>query len=376
MSSIAPIPNSGRRFRVHITNIVGTGAVQLVASLLPALERARGHRLEQIYLPDRGQIAGYRRVADGPSPTRYRRVLPNALSRLLECLVPGRRFDGPTPLLVLGDLPIRCDGPQVLFVQTPHLARGDRSGSRVGGFKYWIARAVFRANLHRATAFIVQTEAMKAALIDTYPRIRGKVRIVQQPVPMWLLASGLRRADRRGGSDDALTLIYPAAAYPHKNHALLSGVGRDADAWPVKRLMLTIPRDANPNSRVAWIDCVGLLQPSGMIAAYRNADALVFFSIAESYGFPLVEAMWIGLPIVCPDLPYARSLCGDQAIYFQPDDIESLRRALEELRARLSRWWWPDWSRQLAPIPNDWDAVAAAMLEVLFAPNDERQSTQ
>ena len=35
-------------------------------------------------------------------------------------------------------------------------------------------------------------------------------------------------------------------------------------------------------------------------------DALLFLSTDESYGFPLIEAMFVGLPIICPDLPYAR----------------------------------------------------------------------
>ncbi len=368
MSSTALPSNSHRRFRVHLTNIVGTGAVQLVASLLPALERAQGFELAQIDLPDRGELAGYRRVTNGLAPVRHQRLLPNALSRMLECLFPGRAFEGPTPLLVLGDLPIRCNVRQVVFVQTPHLAGADRSGSRIDGLKFRIARAVFRANLRHADAFIVQTETMKAALMGTYPQIKDKICVIAQPVPAWLLASGLHRTGRRGPRGDALTLVYPAALYPHKNHRLLARTTEVAGAWPIKSLMLTIPPTANPNPRIDWIHCVGLLAPMSIIAAYNNADALLFLSMSESYGFPLLEAMWVGLPIVCPDLPYARSLCGDQAIYFEADNIESLCKALEQLSTRLDNGWWPDWSTRLEAIPRDWNAVAHAMLAVVFGP--------
>jgi hypothetical protein len=344
-------------FGVHLTNIAGTGAVQLVDSLLPALERAGGHRIDRIHLPDRGPLSHYRRVTPGPAPERYVRRLPNGLSRALECLLFARHFNAQAPLLVLGDLPLRCEGRQVVFVQTLHLAQGDRSASRVAALKYLISRAVFRLNMSRPIGFIVQSETMKDAL-------RGRVHVVPQPAPAWLLESGMRRRGRRGARDAGLSLFYPAAPYPHKNHRLLNGL--NTAGWPIERLVLTIPPAMHPAPQTTCVRCVGLLAPRDVLAAYAEADALLFLSIAESYGLPLLEAMWIGLPIVCPDLPYARTLCGDQAFYFDATDTGSLLYALQALHARLSAGWWPDWSERLSRIPPDWDAVAAAMLRVLF----------
>ena len=346
--------------------MVGTGAVQLAASLLPALERSPLAHVCQLYLPDRGELAHYQPATPALMPVRQRRVLPNALSRLVECLFPGRRFGGQTPLLVLGDLPLRCRSPQVVFVHTLHLTRGSPAGSVLAALKYAIARAVFRINMRRPTAFVVQTEAMKTAVLAPYPRIADRVHVIPQPVPAWLPAAGVKRTGRRANAGDPLTLVYPAANYPHKNHRLLAHVGNDASAWPVQRLVLTIPAAADPNPAVPWIHCVGALAPQAVAAAYGEADALLFLSKAESYGFPLVEAMWSGLPIVCPDLPYARSLCGEQAIYFDPLSIDSLRAALQTLQTRLRKGWWPDWSARLSGIPGDWDAVAAGMIELLL----------
>ena len=73
--------------------------------------------------------------------------------------------------------------------------------------------------------------------------------------------------------------------------------------------------------------------------------------------------MWIGLPIICPDLPYARALCGEQAIYFEPHNVNSLHAAIEELNKRRNLGWWPDWSSILDKIPRDWQEVADAMLQ-------------
>lgn len=357
--------------RIHATNIVGLGAVQLAKSLLPAMERLQHYRIDRLYLPDRGALSNYEAVNPATCLIRRRRYLPNAISRILECTLFGRRFEGEGGLLVLGDIPIRCRGPQTVFVQTPLLTRSASSNRQIGAIKYWIARSLFKWNSRFASAFIVQTEVMKEALLATYPAIAGRIHVIGQPVPEWLLNAKIGRTGPLAGREAGLRLFYPAAGYPHKNHGLLRDIpGKDVQAWPVSSLTLTLPENANPNASVSWIRCVGRLDSADVVQAYRTADALLFLSLSESFGFPLLEAMWAGLPVICPDLPYARILCGDQAIYFNPVETESLKAAVEELRARLDTGWWPDWKAQLSAVPDSWRTVALGMLQIAVAPEN------
>ena len=75
--------------------------------------------------------------------------------------------------------------------------------------------------------------------------------------------------------------------------------------------------------------------------------------------------MTLGLPVVCADLPYARWICEDEAIYFDPASASDAWRAIMELKARLTAGWSPDWSRALLKLPSDWDEVASSFLEIL-----------
>jgi glycosyltransferase involved in cell wall biosynthesis len=357
--------------RLHVTNIAGLGAVQLIQSLLPGFERLSAYKVEAIYLPSRGELSHYEVACSETKLIYYKRYLPNSISRLLECTLFSSKFDSTTPLLVLGDIPLRSETKQTIFVQTPLLVHGSSTGRYLGVIKYWIARWLFRLNSAYVSAFIVQTEAMKAGLIDTYPKIKGRVHVIAQPAPTWLLESQLKRTQRNIRVDSGLRLFYPAALYPHKNHQLLSTLqSNQAKTWPVSELLLTIPENYNPNPAISWIHCVDRLAPDKVINAYRTTDALLFLSLSESYGFPLVEAMWIGLPIICPDRPYARTLCGDQAIYFNPENLNSLHEALVDLRNRLDSGWWPEWSEKLHAIPRNWDEVAAAMLVLATSTGD------
>lgn len=352
--------------RLHLTNVAGVGATQLLQSLLPALETESEHSITDIYLPNRGALFSYRPINSAIRATPYRRYLPNAVSRFLECTLFGRRFNGQTPLLVFGDLPLRCDSQQTVFVQTPHLLRPAFFRWSLSAIKFALLRAVFRLNLRHAQNYIVQTAFMRDALISTYPSLAGKVHVIPQPVPTWLIKAGLKRSRRADSCGDKLKLIYPAASYPHKNHRLLAGINSmTASNWPVQSLQLTIKPQLNPAPHVPWIRCTGFLAAPAMIDIYAGADALLFLSSDESYGFPLVEAMYIGLPVICPDLPYARVLCGEGAIYFDATDVSSLKTAVTQLSQRLAGGWWPDWSEQLAAIPTDWATTAKKLLAVV-----------
>ncbi len=352
--------------RLHLTNVAGAGATQLLLSLLPALENNKETFIERIELPNRGNLKSYRSDNTQTIIEVYRRKLPNALSRILECMLLASRFDGDSPLLVLGDLPLRCRASQTVFLQQSNIIKPKQFSWNPAKIKYALGRAIFSWNLNRISACIVQTDVMHDALVRSYPSLSGRIHVISQPVPSWLLQSGIHRKACSSPATRKLKLFYPAAEYPHKNHTLLAKLDPNA-GWPVEQLGLTLEMSTNPAPKLDWVQCKGFLSPAEMIETYSKVDALLFLSKEESYGFPLVEAMFVGLPIVCPDLPYAHTLCGEQAIYFDPDQPQSLLNALNKLKSKLDQGWWPNWSDKLKNIPPDWETVARQILSITCA---------
>jgi glycosyltransferase involved in cell wall biosynthesis len=350
--------------RVHLTNVVGSGAVQLALSLLPALERSRRIRVKALYLPNRGGLSNYRGNGTVEKIERYTRLLPNALSRIIECLFLSYAFEGKTPLLVLGDLPLRALSHQFVFVQNSFLLKPKKMQYNLDGLRHALYRVIFELNAGYICGVIVQTERMKNSLIESYPGIAKKIFVISQPVPAWLENEGVKTRNIPV-YEGKLKLFYPAANYQHKNHKLISDISACKYIWPVEWIKLTLTDDEHPAPSIPWVLSVGNLSGKEMVLAYKEADALLFLSLEESYGFPLVEAMFMGLPIICPDLPYARALCLDGAIYFDPLSIESLHDAVSVLHKRLCNNWHPDWSIQLGKIPSDWDEVADKLIDVV-----------
>jgi glycosyltransferase involved in cell wall biosynthesis len=355
--------NKKKHIRLHLTNIRGAGASHLLLSLLPEMIANTDYLISCAYLPSEGPINDFSGFDATTKKNIYKRFLPNSISRFIESTLVGIFFSSKTPLLVFGDIPIFCCTPQTVFLQQSLLLKQEKTGIDSINFKYLISKFVFYLNCRFVKNFIVQTNLMRDLLIKNYPVQSSKVYVIPNPVPVWLIKCKIKRVSKKYFRHNKLKLFYPASFYPHKNHMLLSNA-KNHDSIPIQNLFLTIDNSVNPASCVRWISCVGHLDSESMLYYYSQVDALIFMSKEESYGFPLLEAMYIGLPIVCADLPYAHELCGGVAIYFNPDDINSLYKAISELHTRLCGGWWPDWQEQLKNVPNNWRLVAKDILDI------------
>ncbi len=59
-------------------------------------------------------------------------------------------------------------------------------------------------------------------------------------------------------------------------------------------------------------------------AIYQQALALIYPSIFEGFGLPVLEALWSGLPVICSNTSSLPEVAGDAALYFAPNDCEML----------------------------------------------------
>jgi len=72
------------------------------------------------------------------------------------------------------------------------------------------------------------------------------------------------------------------------------------------------------------------LKSSEMPALYSSASALVFPSLFEGGGIPVIEAMACGCPVVASDIPSVREFAGTGARFFDPHDVASITAAMDE----------------------------------------------
>ena len=64
---------------------------------------------------------------------------------------------------------------------------------------------------------------------------------------------------------------------------------------------------------------------------YAAADALVFPSLYEGWGLPVVEALDVGLPVLCSNISPLREITGDAAARFDPTEPASIAEVIHRL---------------------------------------------
>lgn len=72
----------------------------------------------------------------------------------------------------------------------------------------------------------------------------------------------------------------------------------------------------------------GRLTDSELDAAYRAARLLVFPSLSEGFGLPVLEAMARGTPVVCSNAGALPEVAGDAALMHDPQDVGALARLM------------------------------------------------
>lgn len=148
-----------------------------------------------------------------------------------------------------------------------------------------------------------------------------------------------RRVLRKHGLARGAYLLFPGGPQPHRNHeAALQALRVLREAYGLQPVLVCTgsPRtdllgkieDASLRDRVRFL---GPCPASDMPAVYEGAAALVFPSLFEGFGLPLLEAMWCECPIVCSNVTSLPEIADDAALLVDPRSPEELAHALNRV---------------------------------------------
>lgn len=82
---------------------------------------------------------------------------------------------------------------------------------------------------------------------------------------------------------------------------------------------------------------LGRVDDDELVELYRGADCLVFCSRGEGFGFPVLEAMTSGTPVVCSATTSLGEVAGGAAQLADPEDNASVRDALAAVLSSAER---------------------------------------
>gem|GEM_PF-195556 len=138
-------------------------------------------------------------------------------------------------------------------------------------------------------------------------------------------------------------LLYPANFWPHKNHELLlTAFGMYRARRPQSHLRLVLTGAPGPRMeflRAAaarmnlseYVIFAGFLPDEEFAALLYGCRALIFPSLYEGFGMPVLEAMAAGKPVLASNLTSMPEMTGTAAALFDPLRPEEIVQAIERV---------------------------------------------
>jgi glycosyltransferase involved in cell wall biosynthesis len=138
------------------------------------------------------------------------------------------------------------------------------------------------------------------------------------------------------GAPDVPYLLYVGSRTGYKNFpALLEAFARSGLAADYRLLVIgggAFSAEEQANIASLGISAAITLIPKAdeatLARAYRNAALFVYPSLYEGFGFPPLEAMSLGCPVLVNRTSSLPEVCGDAAFYFDSSDPDALAHAL------------------------------------------------
>lgn len=146
-------------------------------------------------------------------------------------------------------------------------------------------------------------------LAGTMPSIDGE-RDPDRQRP-FVLATGNRRPHKNWAS---LIRALPLLAEHERPHLVITGSHGDD---PLRAVV-------EETGMQDWVELKGWLTSEELGELYRRATIMAMPSFVDGFSLPALESMMVGLPVMMSDIPVYHEVCGEAALYLDPNSLDSI----------------------------------------------------
>jgi len=195
---------------------------------------------------------------------------------------------------------------------------------RYKGLKRWVLKKIFLDwPVHYVDRVTAVSEKTKNELIHFTGVSPDKVRVVPNPI----LLPDIRSADKVPGLPRLLFI----GSTPNKNlERVLEAL---VDLPCILHLLGQYPEDVfvDMRNRKITYELHFCLSEEELAKLYHSTDILIYPSLYEGFGLPILEAQKAGVPVLTSDLSPMSEIAGGGALLVDPLDVESIRRGVISL---------------------------------------------
>ncbi len=232
--------------------------------------------------------------------------------------------------------PIFYSGKRVMTIHdlTPKFFPGHKMNSFLRRAGFWL---VFYFGIKKTEKIIVPSQATKNDIIKYFKTKSEKIKVIyegvdqpaainQQPATSkYILYIGVWRNHK---NLVGLIKAFDILLKKYKVDCKLVLGGKENPYYPeIRKTLLNLNLQKN-------IICPGFIPEKDLRIFYQNAELVVIPSFYEGFGLVGLEAMSLGKPVVCSDIPALREVFGPAALFFNPynpsDTAEKIFKVLKD----------------------------------------------
>jgi len=234
--------------------------------------------------------------------------------------------------------PFFCPVPSVLAIYDLQHVNQPQNFSRLYLF---FLKTILYLSAKSSDGIITISEQVKKDIIKYYKIGAGKITVAHLAVNHELffpMSSGYLASLRIKYNLPGHYLLYAAALLPHKNHErLLKAFNEIKEELPGWKLVFSGAWDKGHDKLVSIISTLGLQKDVIMLGwipfediplLYRGAEMLIYPSLHEGFGLPILEAMASGVPVVCSRIEPLVEIAGGAALLVDPYDQPDMARGM------------------------------------------------
>ncbi|MBC7872320.1 MAG: glycosyltransferase family 4 protein [Chitinophagaceae bacterium] len=234
----------------------------------------------------------------------------------------------------------------------------------------WYLDLTTRYSAHRAAVVLADSQATAEDLMRFYGTASDKIRVVYPGVHAPVI--GDIPAMRRKYGLPERYFLFIGTLQPRKNiERIVAAYARWREKNPSEDMKLVLAGAKGWLYDEAWTaDVPGVIFP-GYIddadkgALIAGAQALVFPTLYEGFGFPVVEAMHCGTPVIASVTSSLPELVGEAGLLVDPLDVEAIASAMDKLVAQDDLHMTLRAKGRVQAAKFTWDGAGESVLEIL-----------
>lgn len=182
---------------------------------------------------------------------------------------------------------------------------------------------LYRNAIVKSDLILTVSHATERSLASIFPKSIGKIKVIYNSVDLDILNKSSETSP-----ESVEYALFVGNIKPHKNLLRLVNVFKRMNNNDFK--LVIVGDKENFINGITDFDKIlidqdniiftGKVSDEKLVSYYSNAEFLIFPSLFEGFGYPPLEAMLCGTPVVSSSIEVIKEICGEAVYYFNPFD--------------------------------------------------------